>query len=748
MAYGINFDQLNPEFSPGGQPMATNDWIFSPGTNYLINFLPGSTQPADLTIATTIKDYATAEPNEVQQEHSFEKYYVKIHADTPVQNGTALSLYELKGEIAEETNPEGYDIEEGLQVDTILDYNAFALLSPGEYQSRLVFSVYGETAADVLILVDQIVYLHTIRILDTGEIASTKTTDNFFLDRTQALPSAHTAVITVDGYFTLTVPAYIDVWGSSLTLDDETDGIRTYLGTGSQTLSYALNSSAVALPDGYNQALLHIVTGSATSSILIDILLSNEPINFIVAPEHIEWTVIEGTPTNPDAIQCWYAGNNAVVVTAAPPWLSYTVQHLGALWLIELNVVNTSGLQPGVYQDVVLVQCASVTKTVTVQLNYSKKVNLNLYSNRVHFTDDYDTISTFHHGNQYDVGLNLQIRTYDFTHLERTHLLNLRFGIYNNKAEYFVGQSVKKLMAKLMHPSAVGQDYLPKTYIALPQSGIFTHSYYKPAKVRAQVTFINRLANVPVILSTLVDNIYFVKGRKPSRWRGTWGLLHYNSNPVRVTTGSLMFLNYFSRDTVKLTVFRNEVLTTTHYHNPTSGNSLHTAIIPFGAYTPGDVIEVKIESMGIVITNDPPLSQRYIVFPKGKESYHIAWVNEYEMLETMEFTGAFTYQGDTEHRLVKTYTSFLEQTEKTEVKKGQKVICNTGFILQTDTKKIDEIIDSKRAFLIFPETTKRPAIHLIAINKSLKNYDSDQNLYSYDIEFQINLTNDSEIYPR
>jgi hypothetical protein len=745
---GISFDTNNLMFSPGGLPMVSNDWEFNPAPEYILHHIPGSAEPSNLVIDTKIKSYLTAEPNEVQQQHTFEKYFVKVRVDNPVHNGSVLNLYQLKGEIAEETDPDGYDIEDGLEVETELEYQPFALLVPGDYQSRIVFSVWGKTASDTMVLVEEITLSHTIKILEVGEIALTQNQDNFFLNRFEALPAPRTSTISVDGDFSLTAPAYMDITGGNLTLVDETDGVRTYSGSGSQSINYSLNSSAVDLPDGSNQALIHIVTNTWSNTILVDILVGNEPINFIVTPESLEWTVIEGNPSNPDAVQCWYAGNNTVTVTASPPWLSYSIQHLGALWLIEFNVVNTGSLQPGIYEDVVLVKCATITKTVSVKLNYSKKVNLNLYANQIHFTDDFSTISTFHNSNNYDVGLGLQIRTYDFNQVERADLLNLRFGIFRNYAEFFVGKSIKKLMAKLMHPSYVGQNYLPKTYIALPQSGIFSHSYYKPAKVRVSATFINRNTNNPVIVSHTVDNIFFVKGRKPADWRGTWGLLHYSSDPIRVTTQSLMFFNYYSKDTVKLSIYRNSVLETTHFFTPPTGRFLHTSIIPFTGYTPGDVIEVQAESFGIVITNDTPPSRKYIVFPPGKESYHIAWVNEHEMLETMEFTGAFTYEGELEHRLVKTYTSFLEQTEKTEVKKGQKITCNTGFILQTDTHKIEEILDSKRAFLLFPQTTKRQPIHLIPVDKTLKNYDSDQNLYEYELVFQINLPNDNQIYPR
>lgn len=747
--YKLEISKTSMEFSPGGESLATNKWSFSPESGSVLTHIPGSAQPSDLNISTTIKNYATAEPNLVQQQHDFEDYFVKISVDFPVVNQATLQLYEISGEINEETDPDGYDITDGLEVTTTLEYISMDLLLPGTYETRFAFFVYGKTTSGSLIVVDTIVYTHTIKILALDEVVATKKVDNFFILRSDSLPSAHTLDVMCSGDFEITIPSYFGISGSSIVLVSDIDGVKTYSGEGVDTITYGLTSAALTLDDGNHQALLLISSEYGSYPVLIDVILGTEPINFSVSPEQIEWNVIEGIPTNPDAIQCWGAGNNTVTVESVPPWLSYTLQYLGAIWLVELTV-NTSGLiQAGIYDSEVIVKCASVYKSVHVKLNYSKKVNLNLLTNQIHFTDDYNTISTFHNSNQYDVALHLNVKTYDLNNNERTDLLPLRFGLFQNKAEYFIGQSVKKVMSKLMHPSEVGQNYLPKTPgFSMPQSGIFSHSYYKPAKVRAQITFINRNTNTPDLANTIVDNIYFVKGRKPSRWQGIWGLLHFNDAPIRVTAKSLMFFNYYSKTAVKLSIYRNNTLYTTHYHSVLPDTFLHTSIIPFYAYSPGDVIEVKAENLGTIITTDVIPSQKYIVFPEGKESYHIAWVNEHEMLETMEFTGAFTYQSETEHRVVNTYASFLEQLEKVSTSKNQKIVCNTGFILQSDSKKVQELLESKRAFLMFPEATKKNPIHLIPVSKTLKNLDSDQNLYNYEVEFQINLKNDSEIYPR
>ena len=113
------------------------------------------------------------------------------------------------------------------------------------------------------------------------------------------------------------------------------------------------------------------------------------------------------------------------------------------------------------------------------------------------------------------------------------------------------------------------------------------------------------------------------------------------------------------------------------------------------------------------------------------------------MLDVIEFTGSQTFQLGYQSNVIKNYEDFLETLRKTDSTKSRKLTSNTGFIFKQNVNRIDSILNSKRAWIISKES--KAAIDLIPITKSIINEDSDQDLYEFEIEFEINFNNDFEI---
>ena len=83
----------------------------------------------------------------------------------------------------------------------------------------------------------------------------------------------------------------------------------------------------------------------------------------------------------------------------------------------------------------------------------------------------------------------------------------------------------------------------------------------------------------------------------------------------------------------------------------------------FKPFTQGDVIDVKVEPIGIAVTSIE-MVQRYIVFPEGKLSYHIVWENEHGVPEVLEFTGDYEFKSDHKGITNLSFDNYLEFTEK------------------------------------------------------------------------------------
>ena len=88
-----------------------------------------------------------------------------------------------------------------------------------------------------------------------------------------------------------------------------------------------------------------------------------------------------------------------------------------------------------------------------------------------------------------------------------------------------------------------------------------------------------------------------------------------------------------------------------------------------------------------------------------------------------------------------TFDALYKYPSKTEV---QNITINTGFIPKDNQYYIDLIIRSRKAWLLNNNT--EPLVELVAQTKELTNTDSDQELYAYDVTFQINRTHDFQNY--
>ena len=95
-----------------------------------------------------------------------------------------------------------------------------------------------------------------------------------------------------------------------------------------------------------------------------------------------------------------------------------------------------------------------------------------------------------------------------------------------------------------------------------------------------------------------------------------------------------------------------------------------------------------------------------------------------------------------ENNTVTNYKEFKEFLRKIDSRRSQSVTINTGFILQENTKRLDSLLNAKRAWIM---SENNEAVALIPNTKELVNYDSDQELYGYDVQFNINLNNDNKV---
>lgn len=251
-----------------------------------------------------------------------------------------------------------------------------------------------------------------------------------------------------------------------------------------------------------------------------------------------------------------------------------------------------------------------------------------------------------------------------------------------------------------------------------------------------------KIQDEQLINSALLSNVKYIAGFTPHNSIDQCAILTRNKHPKRITSKSLSYLNlYLTVAVYELKIYQNNTLIDT-INIDAFAYDLHSIQLDWSQYelVKGDVIEAKIE-----INPNEFLTEYFLVFPDNKQSQLIVWEDEYKMRQCLEFTGDYALQTSKEQITHKYQTDLLERLQKYRIDNTLKLSINTGWILNTDHITVENIIDSKKAWLILG-LNKDVFVELVPIDGTINNIDSDRELISYEVEFEINKDSHAEIY--
>lgn len=164
---------------------------------------------------------------------------------------------------------------------------------------------------------------------------------------------------------------------------------------------------------------------------------------------------------------------------------------------------------------------------------------------------------------------------------------------------------------------------------------------------------------------------------------------------------------------------------------------------------PGDVISFEHADLP---------TRKFLIGTPQKTSIQIAFLNQFNTYEWLEFTGGFSGEVEYTHNLVEQLRAYLPKTKKINGSKSQKITINSGWMLKDEIFKVDELIESRRAFMLFDnllaptaqsyEYESADKIELIPVSSKITNIDSENDMIQFDVEFIINPKNENQTYTR
>ncbi len=708
-------------------------WGFSPSSPQELFSFIGAPNPADLTVATTVKDYIYA----LGTTGRHTDYYVKMIIVRPILNGAGTVAYTVSGPIAEATG-DGYHLTQAnLEVDTVFDFD-FTNFPSGYYSSELLFVVYGKVEDFFFEQVDLIRYKLNFLRLDYNDIHASPSGPvvmDYLLGG--AVPSSVEKNLYVNGNFTVKVGDHIALSGSSLNLVSDVGGIKTYSGSNSQTIHFTLETSINSQPD--LESLYEVSAYFENSKMIYEV---NVKINIYesetrsVSPESLNFNAVKNYLEA--ASQEFKLEGFGSFLIGHPNWLTLEGLPSGSGTTIKkIKPINSGNLTPGVYKGNIKVVFGGEDFYIAVTHTVEDSFSTGFSRTGLNFTKDMAGISKIYGEESEKIEIDLSIEVFDFNTTASNYIPG-RFSkaLYDRKSNFWLGSVVHKAMKSLKQLSEIGlYNFQPPINNGNLGFNYKVFGYIKASSTHLILKYLNKETGATERVIELYG-LKFFKGRRPKRYFNNYGILDYKESPIRVTKNSFTILPLYRSDSNSLVeIYRNGVLYKKIYPDRGAFEAFGVQF-DFSMFSKGDLIEARVIENVNNESVSPSFSQTYIMFPEGKESYHIVWINEHELPEVFEFTGDYAFP--TEHTGVSSvvFENYLEYIDKVASQRILKFTANTGWILKDNQERIDSLVDSKRAWVVFKD--EKLPIALIPSDAKITNIDSAAKNYQYTVEFTIN----------
>ncbi len=635
-------------------------------------------------------------------------------------------------------------LEADLDKTIITSFVDLYIMEPGQRTWDLLIEVHGVRTDSGLTDrgITSLSIPFELNVLAEDEIIASK--DHLYLAHVRdslPLEGQEIEVITA-GDFSLTIPDLFEVTGGNLVEQAPIYSRRIFWGTGRQTVTIQATAAFDQYEGSIYNSSFQLATRNDTSPSsrssrgrkLIHVLLSVyifEEHGFIVNPQSLDFFVIKGLQeASAKALEVISTQEFSV---QHPFWLQVNPLAGGIFGRLSVQPISSENLISGEYSGYITLTSAAAQMEVPVFMKVVESIDEGFSQTAINFTDDV-LFSYFYSSKATDrARAILNITAYDFHGFGRMSQNSFEMAFFRNSTRIHLGGIIARRFEKISlkdigykHFNLEEQD--PQLFQIYP--------YYKPASVGTELQIEDRSTGMVSERETFKD-IKFVKGRIPKQFANNYGILNYEAVPVRVTKNSQVLFNFlrqFSQHEIK--IYKNGSIYKTVTHSP-GNDSLFGMAMFFKDFNPGDVIDVKLAK-----SETEDFVQQYVVFPEQPHSNHLVFENEYNILESYEFTGAFRFSSKYSPVAAISFKELVERVENLETNKEQRLVINTGWILKSNQVIIDAIIRSSRIWFV----KNGKEISLTVVGKEIINEESSQALYSYDIEFIINRENDAEVY--
>ena len=731
MAYNINLHfEKTFSVSPTGVSLF-NKWSFDPPQVLKSTYIIGGAIPGPINIDTFIKNYLT--------EQNLDNVIIRASIISESETGL-VDIAALSGEIADATpaapidefDKNGYEITaNNLNVTTTLTFQNLDGLVEGVYGGVIQFTAYDVSPGLAKpMAIGASIYSYELLITNLIQISAVPKKLVFSLLRTGVLPNSQSFNITAPGNWLLKMDNKLEASAPNTVVNASPSQVLLS-GSGNSTVTVGLTEALKLHPSNVYETVA-LISANGGSLVHVQIVVNILEADVLeVTPSALCFEAVKGfveAPSQTVNIKAFGA-----FTINKPSWLNIsTPSGTDAINLI-VDPISANNLEAGTYNGEIIISTNSKTFNLPVKYIVEGVISTTLSLTDFNFTKDLDYLNIRDNARDDDntARLTLTGKVYDYiTNAETNFEYPYILPFFNYSAQIHIGEIVERLLKKASHLNAFSFNYLNANESALSH-------VYKPALVNLKIEIVKRSTS-EVVLTENLNNIKFVAGKKPSSFKENAAILSYTAYHKRVTINSNELLNFVvPKGVYELLMKRNSEKPELLAAQNTGENNVFRFVFDFSNYSIGDEIILQLK------INDTVFTKSYYIIPEEVNTWHIGYINQHHVLEIFECLGSLSLSSAIKKTTHKYYKNLIEHVETLDSTNEMKLLINTGTIFKEDQVFITELLRSKKCWLIFND---KQAIELDAVDKKLVNYDSDQELYDYELEFNINRKHDVENY--
>ncbi|MBY0066835.1 hypothetical protein [Empedobacter falsenii] len=515
-----------------------------------------------------------------------------------------------------------------------------------------------------------------------------------------------TLAVVSDTDYVVNGPAYIEVNGEKLPKTFPAGNRQLIFSVSdSNQLEYGLNVASIS----FQKVNLNLAT------FVLNVLQTNTN-ELEIDTSHLSFSHLESEQKSPWQKFVVYTPNPTTI--SKPNWIELQLEsEQNNVKTYQIRSISDSSISVGNYNGQIKFTDASTEANINVDFELYSYWNSN-YNKDIHFSLDKEslTFSAYKRDENNYINILLKASIYNNKGKVITIEESLNFYFNNNKTTFDLGQYIHDYF--LLYEDQISD--LDVTNCCFQKKRM-----YDFARVDLKITEKNYTTKEDVFWYDIPTQI-FMKGHRPKTLTNqNIGFLgnHINKT-LRATENGKTVLNYLYHKTDAIKVYINSQLQ--NLNIPTIQNaklSIFSLYVDFHTLDceVGDMVEFQLGNQVV----------RYQIFPEQNQSNFIAFIDYWGLLKIFEVTGEYTLPISMDYT---TYSPAKGRLKNVAATRSNTLTVNTGLITNDDIEIINEILASPKCWFIQGEEITE----IIPKTEKLELYDSENELFGYDLEFHIN----------